>query len=223
MQPPLCDNQGNNLRRKKRQSDDDEGPRADFRIDHPSFARNATTVEVFGGFYVTDTTDSRDTRLFDGEIIEEVQVFCPHNCDWWWRYSFVCFKKNKEDQLCISPRDFAIGIAVAGLILMIAVVAAILFLCARRRQKRVSSTTGSSVYSGPYTNTAYSHSSWTWNKSFKCRLPFFFRFPHISLISSIRSNNSPVEFVPLKERSIVLFLSCNGTLTRSIGLCDRVL
>ena len=51
---------------------------------------------------------------------------------------------------------------------------------------------------------------------------FFFRFSHISLISSIRSNNSPVEFVPLKERSIVLFLSCNGTLTRSIGLCVRV-
>ena len=66
-----------------------------------------------------------------------------------------------EDQLCISPRDFAIGIAVAGLILMIAVIAAILFLCARRRnRKRMSSTTGSSLYSsGPYTNTAYSHSS----------------------------------------------------------------
>jgi hypothetical protein len=75
-QPPLCDNQGNNLRRKRRQTEED-GPRADFRIDHPSFARNATTVEVFGGFYVTDTTDSGETRLFDGEPIEEVTNRLP--------------------------------------------------------------------------------------------------------------------------------------------------
>ena len=80
----------------------------------------------------------------------------PETCDF--DDFFLGFQEN-EDQLCISPRDFAIGIAVAGLILMIAVILAILFLCARRRRKRVSSTTGSSVYSGPYTNTAYSHSS----------------------------------------------------------------
>lgn len=135
---PLCDSEGNDLRRKRRSVDDnDGGVKADFRITDPIFAQNATTVEVFGGFYVTDTTDNRDTRLFDDVTDTEV----------------------REDQLCISSRDFAIGIAVAGLILMIAVVAAILFLCARRRRKRVSSTTGSSVYSGPYTNTAYSHSS----------------------------------------------------------------
>jgi len=131
--PPLCDVNGNNLRRKRRDLNE---PRAEYRIDDPAFAQNAT-IEVFGGFYVTDTTDNRDTRLFTGEPVEE----------------------ERDDQLCISPRDFAIGIAVAGLILMIAVIAAILFLCARRRHKRVSSTTGSSVYSGPYTNTAYSHSS----------------------------------------------------------------
>lgn len=134
-EPPVCDEQGNNLNRKRRQADN--GPRAEYRIDDPAFAQNAT-IELFSGFYVTDTTDNRDTRLFDGEPLDE---------------------QNNEDQLCISPRDFAIGIAVAGLILMIAVIAAILFLCARRRHKRVSSTTGSSVYSGPYTNTAYSHSS----------------------------------------------------------------
>lgn len=134
---PLCDEQGNNLRRRRRRSP--EEPRAEYRIDDPIFAQNAT-IEVFGGFYVSDTTDDRDTRLFTGDPIEEAV---------------------DEDQLCISPRDFAIGIAVAGLILMIAVIAAILFLCARRRnRKRMTSTTGSSLYSsGPYTNTAYSHSS----------------------------------------------------------------
>jgi len=137
----VCDVKDNDLRRRRRRgrdlSADLGGPVAEYRIDDPVFAQNAT-IEVFGGFYVTDTTDSRDTRLYTGEpvLIEE-----------------------NEDQLCISPRDFAIGIAVAGLILMIAVILAILFLCARRRRKRVSSTTGSSVYSGPYTNTAYSHSS----------------------------------------------------------------
>jgi len=136
---PLCDEQGNNLRRRKRSPQDFGEPRAEYRIDDPIFAQNAT-IEVFGGFYVTDTTDDRDTRLFTGDPIDE---------------------PLDEDQLCISPRDFAIGIAVAGLILMIAVIAAILFLCARRRnRKRMSSTTGSSLYSsGPYTNTAYSHSS----------------------------------------------------------------
>ena len=69
----MCDHLGNNLRRKRRQAEED-GPKADYRIDHPSFTLNATTVEVFGGFYVTDTTDSRETRLFDGEPIEEVII-----------------------------------------------------------------------------------------------------------------------------------------------------
>jgi len=136
---PLCDSHGNDLRRRKRSPQVFQEPRAEYRIDDPVFAQNAT-IEVFGGFYVTDTTDDKDTRLFTGDPIEE---------------------PVDDDQLCISPRDFAIGIAIAGLILMIAVIAAILFLCARRRnKKRLSSTTGSSLYSsGPYTNTAYSHSS----------------------------------------------------------------
>lgn len=59
---------------------------------------------------------------------------------------------------CISQRSFAIGIAIAGLILMTAVVVAIMILVSKRRRKNLS-TTGSSIYSGPYTNTAYSHSS----------------------------------------------------------------
>lgn len=65
---------------------------------------------------------------------------------------------DDPNTICISQRSFAIGIAIAGLILMLAVVAAILVLLAKRRHKSVS-TTGSSIYSGPYTNTAYSHSS----------------------------------------------------------------
>ena len=41
---------------------------------------------------------------------------------------------------------------------MTAVVVAIMILVSKRRRKNLS-TTGSSIYSGPYTNTAYSHSS----------------------------------------------------------------
>jgi len=63
------------------------------------------------------------------------------------------------NSICISQRNFAIGIAIAGLVLMLAVIAAILILLARRRRRKDASTTGSSIYSGPYTNTAYSHSS----------------------------------------------------------------
>jgi hypothetical protein len=62
------------------------------------------------------------------------------------------------NHFCISQKSFAIGIAIAGLILMAAVVVAILILVSKRRRKNLS-TTGSSIYSGPYTNTAYSHSS----------------------------------------------------------------
>ena len=65
----MCDEQGNNLNRKRRQADN--GPRAEYRIDDPAFAQNAT-IELFSGFYVTDTTDNRDTRLFDGEPLDEV-------------------------------------------------------------------------------------------------------------------------------------------------------
>lgn len=73
-QLPLCDNDGNDLRRKRRSIDDDGGPKADYRINDPIFAQNATTVEVFGGFYVTDTTDNRDTRLFDDVVDNEVSI-----------------------------------------------------------------------------------------------------------------------------------------------------
>ena len=66
---------------------------------------------------------------------------------------------HNPETFCLSPKTFAIGIAIAGLILMIAVIAAILILISRRRRKKEDSTTGSSIYSGPYTNTAYSHSS----------------------------------------------------------------
>lgn len=73
-------------------------------------------------------------------------------------YSFLFQRAYDPNTFCISQRSFAIGIAIAGLILMTAVVVAIMILVSKRRRKNLS-TTGSSIYSGPYTNTAYSHSS----------------------------------------------------------------
>nr|CAD7568472.1 unnamed protein product [Timema californicum] len=97
------------------------------------------TIEVYSGLYVNEATD-----LSKADVIDDVSR-----------------EKTPDDpnSICISQRNFAIAIAVAGLILMLAVVAVIVILLARRRHKKEASTTGSSIYSGPYTNTAYSHSS----------------------------------------------------------------
>ncbi|XP_072937826.1 cuticlin-4 isoform X2 [Epargyreus clarus] len=89
-------------------------------------------VEVFSGLYVNEA-DSPD----NDEVTSE----------------------KKEDEICISQRNFAIGICIAGVILMICVIAAIAFILARRRNPKTYSRTGSSLYSGPYTNTGYSHTS----------------------------------------------------------------
>lgn len=77
----MCDVKDNDLRRRRRRgrdlSADLGGPVAEYRIDDPVFAQNAT-IEVFGGFYVTDTTDSRDTRLYTGEpVLIEVPATPP--------------------------------------------------------------------------------------------------------------------------------------------------
>ncbi|RVE40482.1 hypothetical protein evm_014868, partial [Chilo suppressalis] len=90
------------------------------------------TVEVFTGLYVNEA-DS----LESDEVVSE----------------------KKEDEICITQRNFAIGICIAGVILMICVIAAIAFILARRRNPKTYSRTGSSLYSGPYTNTGYSHTS----------------------------------------------------------------
>ncbi|KAJ8707141.1 hypothetical protein PYW08_011275 [Mythimna loreyi] len=90
------------------------------------------TVELFKGLYVNEA-DSPD----NDEVTSE----------------------KKEDEICISQRNFAIGICIAGVILMICVIAAIAFILARRRNPKTYSRTGSSLYSGPYTNTGYSHTS----------------------------------------------------------------
>ncbi|XP_065576969.1 cuticlin-4-like [Artemia franciscana] len=141
--PPICDVAGNNLRRKRRiqRNTQEDFIVPQYYVGDSKFAQNAT-IEVFGGFYVTDTTDSRSSNPLGTEERDSPEIV------------------RDPDTLCISPRHFAIGIAIAGLILIFAVIAVILILVSRRRRRKAISTTGSSIYSGQYSNTAYSsHSS----------------------------------------------------------------
>jgi len=137
--PPICDEEGFNtlLSRKKRQTlelDETKGPLYDT-------DREDLKVKVYSGLYVNEAEDLDDSFL-DSDIAQEISS-----------------KAYDPSTICIPQRDFAIGIAIAGLLLIVAVIAAILILLTKRRRRKDLSTTGSSIYSGPYTNTAYSYSS----------------------------------------------------------------
>nr|XP_040222245.2 cuticlin-3 [Anopheles coluzzii]XP_040222246.2 cuticlin-3 [Anopheles coluzzii]XP_049463830.1 cuticlin-3 [Anopheles coluzzii] len=93
------------------------------------------TIEVFSGLHVNE----------NAEVLSD-------DAD------SVLKEKTPDDAICVSQRSFAVAIAIAGLCLMLAVVLAVMCIVARRSTKSVSHS-GSSIYSGPYTNTAFSHSS----------------------------------------------------------------
>jgi hypothetical protein len=136
--PPICEN-GENLlkRRRKRQTrviDETQGDLYD--TDREDFK-----VKVYSGLYVNEANDLDDAFL-DSDVPTEISS-----------------RAYDPSTICIPQRDFAIGIAIAGLLLIVAVIAAILILLTKRRRRKDLSTTGSSIYSGPYTNTAYSYSS----------------------------------------------------------------
>ncbi|XP_018311274.1 uncharacterized protein pio [Mycetomoellerius zeteki] len=128
--PPLC----NSIVRRRRDTANAHEVKGVEDLDG-----TPATIEVYSGLYVNEASDVGSKSDFSNDVFRERALDDPNT-------------------ICISQRSFAIGIAAAGLILMLAVVAAILILLAKRRHKSLS-TTGSSIYSGPYTNTAYSHSS----------------------------------------------------------------
>jgi len=130
--PPVCEN-GVNLVRKRRQVIEISDEESAYDLQERD-----ETIKVYSGLYVNEASDLEEDEFED---LSEPQV-TPYD----------------PDKFCISQRSFAIGIAIAGLILMIIVIIAILILLSKRRRKNLS-TTGSSIYSFPYTNTAYSHSS----------------------------------------------------------------
>ena len=114
------------------------------------------SINVYSGLYVNEAEDLDDDEIVD-DLVDVVRP-CLLNI-WITKFNLPLFQRAYDpNTFCISQRSFAIGIAIAGLILMTAVVVAIMILVSKRRRKNLS-TTGSSIYSGPYTNTAYSHSS----------------------------------------------------------------
>ena len=126
------------------------------------------TIKVYSGLYVNEAQDLDDDEfpesLDQPDVVTNLTIQLQ-NIDGLYTYigriysDFLYFQSVYDpNTFCISQRSFAIGIAIAGLILMTAVVVAIMILVSKRRRKNLS-TTGSSIYSGPYTNTAYSHSS----------------------------------------------------------------
>lgn len=138
--PPVCDLHGKNTLKKRKKRQTLELDESDENYLFVAEQDNID-VKVYSGLYVNEATDLDDPYI-DDEIAEEIsgKVYDP---------STICFPQ----------KDFAIGMAIAGLILMVFVIAAILCLLSKRRRRKDLSTTGSSIYSGPYTNTAYSHSS----------------------------------------------------------------
>jgi len=138
--PPVCDANGENELRRRRKRQTIEIDDSDGELYDPD--REDLRVKVYSGLYVNEATDLDDDLGSSDDYDSELHsVYDP---------STICFPQ----------RDFAIGIAVAGLILMLIVICAILCLLSKRRRRKDLSTTGSSIYSGPYTNTAYSsHSS----------------------------------------------------------------
>jgi len=132
--PPVCEDGVNIVRKKRQVVELDERTSDEYEL-----IERDETIKVYSGLYVNEASDLDDDEFADSLDQPDVSVYDPNT-------------------FCISQRSFAIGIAIAGLILMTAVVIAIMILVSKRRRKNLS-TTGSSIYSGPYTNTAYSHSS----------------------------------------------------------------
>ncbi|GAB6027575.1 hypothetical protein CHUAL_001814 [Chamberlinius hualienensis] len=131
--PPLCTSDGRNLRRIRRQVDPEEKFN---RTSQSTTNSKDLSVAVYSGLHVGDSDNLKSTSE------EPLPNPSP---------------SNRESGFCMSSRDFAIGIAVAGLILMLAVLLLVALLIRRRRRRKdASATAASSIYSGPYSNPAFS-------------------------------------------------------------------
>ncbi|GFT61183.1 ZP domain-containing protein [Nephila pilipes] len=133
--PPVCDATGHNVRRRrrKRQSDaelQDKGSLEKLRLQDEDLRDKS--VEVYGGLYVNEVDEDEEPEASSS------------------------LSPRSDDEFCVSTRKFAIGIAIAGVLLMLAVILLVACIVHRRRRRKGTSTTGSSIYSGPYSNHAYS-------------------------------------------------------------------
>ncbi|XP_022248308.1 uncharacterized protein LOC106464816 [Limulus polyphemus] len=133
--PPKCDAWGGNLlkRRRKRESGvEEKGNLEDLKQEERDV--RDLSIDVYSGLYVNEV-DNLDKN-------DETRVAAQPSI--------------AEDEFCVSTRKFAIGIAIAGVFLMLAIMLLVACILHRRRRRKGVSTAGSSIYSGPYSNAAYS-------------------------------------------------------------------
>ncbi|CAG0915253.1 unnamed protein product [Notodromas monacha] len=104
--------------------------------------RKQRTIQVYSGLYVSEEEDYGTGTDVDFPDVEKVEEAGLH-----------------EGKFCMRKETFWWIIVICGLLLMFAVLITTLILIQRRRRGKHTSTTGSSIYSGPYSNAAYSHSS----------------------------------------------------------------
>jgi len=132
--PPNCDRNGRNYRRRRRRDTAadliEDGNLASVRAEE---ARDLS-IEVYSGLYVNE--NEQDNDGVDGQETSK--------------------RIGSEEEFCISMRKFAIGVAIASLLLMFAVILLVACILQRRRRRKGTSTSASSIYSGPYSNRAYS-------------------------------------------------------------------
>ncbi|RWS31485.1 uncharacterized protein B4U80_04398 [Leptotrombidium deliense] len=128
--PPDCDRNGRNYRRRRRRDAElvEEGSLASV---HQEEIRDLS-LEVYSGLYVNEAEEE-----------SEVDILPPK-------------RVTTDEEFCISMRKFAVGVAIASLLLTLAVILLVICILQRRRRRKDASTTASSIYSGPYSNRAYS-------------------------------------------------------------------
>merc|ERR1712012_1381660 len=99
--PPVCENGVNIVRKKRQVVELDERNNDEYEL-----VEREETIKVYSGLYVNEASDLEDDEFAESLDQPDVSVYDPNT-------------------FCISQRSFAIGIAIAGLILMSAVVVAI--------------------------------------------------------------------------------------------------
>ncbi|XP_028967988.1 cuticlin-1-like [Galendromus occidentalis] len=88
------------------------------------------STEVFSGLYVNEPSD------VEGEASSSATT-------------------NETFDFCLSTRKFALAVILAGILLLLLVL--LLVWCIMQRRRRKGSSGNSSIYSGAYSNRAYSH------------------------------------------------------------------
>lgn len=126
------------------------------------------SMEVYSGLYVDESENTKKGRGGGGRAEGDGDDDLDEDLDD--VNSPIRKRPSESEEFCISMRKFAIGVAIASLLLMFAVVLLVICVLQRRRRRNhhrrlfgsSGSTIGSgSVYSGgggggPYSNRAFS-------------------------------------------------------------------